>query len=181
MNVHVIVSSQTVPDDWPASRVWDLLRNGVKTVLNPPGAGSLMLYARGLAISKSMLLTDEQLAIIVTNGETGWRSTKNSLSKIETAMNNGLEMLDVSDVYNILHDIQPELASTDILQASESVEDVASRLINSVVDVVYSDQQLGGIEFNPELPELSDDYEPPELTSPLAIKSDIELIERNIN
>ena len=57
-------------------------------------------------------------------------------------------MLDASDVYKILHDIEPELASTDILQASESVEDVASRLINSVVDVVYSDQQLGGIEFN---------------------------------
>ena len=181
MNVHVIVSSQSVPDDWPASRVWDLLRNGVKTILNPPGAGSLMLYARGLAINKSIILTDEQLALIVTNGETGWRSTKNSLGKIETAINNGLAMLDASDVYKILHDIQPELASTDILQASESVEDVASRLINSVVDVVYSDQQLGGIEFNTELPELSDDYQPPELTSPLSRKSDVELIESQLH
>ena len=99
MNVHVIVSSQSVPDDWPASRVWDLLRNGVKTILNPPGAGSLMLYARGLAINKSIILTDEQLALIVTNGETGWRSTKNSLGKIETAINNGLAMLDLSLIH----------------------------------------------------------------------------------
>ena len=53
MNVHVIVSSQSVPDDWPASRVWDLLRNGVKTILNPPGAGSLMLYARGLVSTRA--------------------------------------------------------------------------------------------------------------------------------
>ena len=60
-----------------------------------------MLYARGLFINKSIILTDEQLAIIVTNGETGWRSTKNSLGKIETAINNGLAMLDASDVQDI--------------------------------------------------------------------------------
>ena len=36
-------------------------------------------------------------------------------------------------------------------------------MIKSVTDVVYSEQEFGGIELNSELPNLSDDYEPPEL------------------
>ena len=68
MNVHVVVSSNSLPDDWPASKLWNLLRTGVKTILNRVGAGSLMLYARHLAMQKNIILTDEQLALIVTNG-----------------------------------------------------------------------------------------------------------------
>ena len=33
MNVHVIVSSTTMPKGWPATKLWDLLRTGVKTIL----------------------------------------------------------------------------------------------------------------------------------------------------
>ena len=180
MNVHVIVSSQSMPDDWPASRLWDILRSGVKTILSQPGAGSLMSYARNLAVNKSVVLTDEQLALIVTHGEMGWRATKNSLTKAENAINNGEELLDNSDVYNLLNDIQSESMTVENLMISESVEDVADRLIKSVVDVVYSEQQLGGIEFNTTLPELSDDYEAPELLTDPLIKSDTELIESQL-
>ena len=56
MNVHVVVSAKSLPTEWPASRLWDLLRSGVKTILTPVGAGSLMRYARNLAINKSCLL-----------------------------------------------------------------------------------------------------------------------------
>ena len=33
--------------------LWNLLRTGVKTILNRVGAGSLMLYARHLAMQKN--------------------------------------------------------------------------------------------------------------------------------
>ena len=46
MNVHVIVSSTTMPQGWPATKLWDLLRTGVKTILGAVGIGSLMLYSR---------------------------------------------------------------------------------------------------------------------------------------
>ena len=162
MNVHVVVSSRTSPDEWPASKLWNLLRTGVKTIISSVGAGSLMLYARRLAMQKSIVLNDEQLALIVTSGEVGWRSTKSALDKVESALNNGIQLVDSIDVYKIMNDIQSDEEETVIDLETESVEDIANRLITSVVDVVYSDQELGGIEINTALPELSDDYQPPE-------------------
>lgn len=181
MNVHVIASSRSMPDSWPASKLWDILRSGVKTILSQPGAGSLLSYARNLAVKKSVVLTDEQLALIVTHGEMSWRATKNSLTMVENAINNGVELLDNTDVYNLLNHIQAESVTAENLRASESVEDVADRLIKSVVDVVYSEQQLGGIELNTKLPELSDDYEAPELVIDQLVKSDTEFIESQIH
>ena len=181
MNVHVVVSSNSLPDDWPASKLWNLLRTGVKTILNRVGAGSLMLYARHLAMQKSLILSDEQLALIVTDGEVGWRSTKNGLEKVESAANNGIQLIDSVDVYKVMNDIQTdEEESTTELQ-SESVEDIANRLINSVVDVVYSDQQLGGIEINTELPELSEDYQPPEFDIDSFNSSEKDFVQNHIN
>ena len=163
MNVHVVVSSRSSPDSWPASKLWDLLRSGVKTIINPVGAGSLLLYARRLAMQKSIVLTDEQLALIVTSGNVGWRSTKNAIDKVEASLISGVQVVDSIDVYKIMNDIQSDDEETVTELETESVEDIANRLISSVVDVVYSDQELGGIEIKTTLPELSDDYQPPEL------------------
>ena len=162
MNVHVVISSKSSPDSWPASKLWNLLRSGVKTIINPVGAGSLMLYARRLAMEKSIVLSDEQLALIVTSGDIGWRSTKNAIDKIESALNSGVQLIDSIDVYKIMNDIQSDEEETVTELQTESVEDIANRLISSVVDVVYSDQKLGGIEINTTLPQLTDDYQPPE-------------------
>ena len=162
MNVHVVISSKSSPDSWPASKLWNLLRSGVKTIVNTVGAGSLMLYARRLAMQKSIVLSDDQLALIVTTGDIGWRSTKNAVAKIESALNSGLQLIDSIDVYKIMNDIQSDEEETVTELQTESVEDIANRLINSVVDVVYSDQKMGGIEINTTLPELTDDYQPPE-------------------
>ena len=163
MNVHVVVSSRSSPDSWPASKLWDLLRSGVKTIINPVGAGSLLLYARRLAMQRSIVLNDEQLALIVTSGNVGWRSTKNAIDKVEASMISEIQVVDSIDVYKIMNDIQSDDEETVTELETESVEDIANRLISSVVDVVYSDQELGGIEIKTTLPELSDDYQPPEL------------------
>ena len=181
MNVHVVVSSNSLPDDWPASKLWNLLRTGVKTILNRVGAGSLMLYARHLAMQKNIILTDEQLALIVTNGEVGWRSTRNGLDKVESAVNSGIKLIDSVDVYNVMNDIQSDEEEITTEMQSESVEDIANRLINSVVDVVYSDQQLGGIEINTELPELSEDYQPPEFDMDSFNSSEKDFVQSHIN
>jgi hypothetical protein len=121
-----------------------------------------MLYARRLAIQKSIILNDEQLAVIVTSGDIGWRSTKNAVDKIESAVNSGIQLIDSIDVYKLMNDIQSDGEETVTVLQTESVEDIANRLISSVVDVVYSDQKFGGIEINSTLPELTDDYQPPE-------------------
>ena len=126
-------------------------------------------------------MTDEQLALIVTDGEVGWRSTKNGLDKVESAANNGIKLIDSVDVYNVMNDIQTDEEESTTEMQSESVEDIANRLINSVVDVVYSDQQLGGIELNTELPELSEDYQPPEFDIDSFNSSEKDFVQNHIN
>ncbi|MEC7178182.1 MAG: DnaA/Hda family protein [Candidatus Thermoplasmatota archaeon] len=181
MNVHVVVSSKSSPDSWPASKLWDLLRSGVKTIINPVGAGSLLLYARRLAMQKSIVLSDEQLALIVTSGNVGWRSTKNAIDKVEAALVSGVQVIDSIDVYKIMHDIQTDDEETVTELQTESVEDIANRLISSVVDVVYSDHELGGIEINTTLPELSDDYQPPELDIKALNNSNADFVQSRID
>ena len=163
MNVRVIVSSTTMPQGWPATKLWDLLRTGVKTILGTVGIGSLMLYSRSLTLQKSMMLNDEQLALVVRYGSGGWRTTRNAIEKLETAVRNGVPLTEVSDVYNILNDIETDVQKIVIEDGKDDIESLASRMIKSVTDVVYGEQEFGGIELNSELPNLSDDYQPPEL------------------
>lgn len=181
MNVHIVISSKSSPDSWPASKLWNLLRSGVKTIMNPVGAGSLMLYARRLAMEKSIVLSDEQLALIVTSGDIGWRSTKNAVDKIESALNSGVHLIDSIDVYKVMNDIQSDEEETVTELQTESVEDIANRLISSVVDVVYSDQKLGGIEINTSLPELTDDYQPPEFDVKSLAQSQRDFVQSHID
>ena len=46
LNVHVILSSSSLPEEWPASRLWDLCRGSVNVTIKSPSPGSLMLFAR---------------------------------------------------------------------------------------------------------------------------------------
>ncbi len=180
LNVHVIVTTNSHLDEWPASSLWDVLRGGVKTLISPVGAGSLMLYARQLSIAKNLILNDEQLAMIVTHGNFGWRAAKNSLELIENVSKNGQQIIDVEDIYKVLNNIQSDDEEIIDEIETEKVEDIANRLISSVLDVVYSDHDLGGVEINTELPELSDDYNPPNLDLDTYIKRDRDYVQTHI-
>ena len=63
---------------------------------------------------------------------------------------------------------------------SENVEDIANRLISSVIDVVYSDEEPVGIEITTTLPELSDDYTPPEIDIESFTGKQTDLVEAHI-
>ena len=180
MKVHVVVTARSPPEDWPASSLWDILRGGVRSILSRVGAGSLMLYARKLANQRNLMLSDEQLALIVTDGDISWRGTRSGIDKIEAAIDSGEQLLDTVDVYKLLNDIHSD--DEDYLEEaeSESVEDIANRLISSVIDVVYSDEELGGIEITTKLPELSDDYTPPEIDIESFIGKQTDLVETHI-
>ena len=126
------------------------------------------------------MLSDEQLALIVTDGDISWRGTRSGIDKIEAAIDSGEKLLDTVDVYKLLNDIHSD--DEDYLEQSksESVEDIANRLISSVIDVVYSDEELGGIEITTTLPELSNDYTPPEIDIESFIGNQTDLVEAHI-
>jgi len=180
MNVHVVVTARSSPEDWPASSLWDILRGGVRSILGRVGAGSLMLFARKLSNERNLMLSDEQLALIVTDGDVSWRGTRSGIDKIESAIDGGEKLLDTVDVYKLLNDIHSDDEDYHEESESESVEDIANRLISSVIDVVYSDDEIGGIEITTKLPELSDNYTPPEIDIESFIGKQTDLVEAHI-
>ena len=118
MKVHVVVTARSSPEDWPASSLWDILRGGVRSILSRVGAGSLMLYARKLSNERNLMLSDEQLALIVTDGDISWRGTRSGIDKIEAAIDSGEKLLDTVDVYKLLNDIHSD--DEDYFQQSKS-------------------------------------------------------------
>ncbi|MBR95350.1 MAG: hypothetical protein CMA81_00810 [Euryarchaeota archaeon] len=180
LNVHVILTSSSLPEEWPASRLWDLCRGSVHATIKSPSPGSLMLFARRRSIALNIVLDDAQLATIVTHESPGWRSTKSNLEKVANAISSGESIVDAHDVSSILSDVplDSQLRHDDIVR--ERVEDVAQRLISSAVDVVYSDNEIGGIELTSDLPTLTEEYEPPNWDEEDLSKSQIDLVEKHV-
>ena len=180
LNVHVVLTSSCSPGEWPASRLWDLCRGSVQTTIKQPSAGSLMLFARRKSISMNIVLDDSQLATLVTHDALSWRSTNSNLEKLAASIRGGEQIVDAHDVSSILSDIplDSQMEHDEIVR--ERVEDIAQRLISNAVDVVYSDHELGGIELTSELPELTEDYEPPNWGTEELSSSQVDLLERHL-
>ena len=162
MGVHVLLSSHSEPKTWPTSRLWELTRHAASVHLGTPKPASMVLYARNLAQKKGLLLDDGQLASIVLQDTVSWRATKANFDLVALALQSGRNILDGDDVTSLLSNhVEDE---TLVAIERESVEDIATRLVSSAVDTVYSDSVHGGIELYSQLPEIGDDgYQPPEL------------------
>ena len=180
MNVTVVLASKILPDKWVASRLWEICRSSAKSILTKPGANSLMIYARKLAMQSNLILDDSQLAALVTHEQPSWRSTISGIEMIKIASDSGESILNANDVKSVLSGISVKDITEQEVSQEESVEDIANRLINSVVDVVYSEAKLGGIEIHSELPELSEDYHPPNLDLETFIADEDDILARNV-
>ena len=161
MGVHVLLSSNSEPDVWPASRLWELTRHAASVHLDTPKPASMVLYARNLAQKLGLMMDDGQLSSMVFQDTVGWRATKANFDLVALALQSGEKILDAEDVTALLSnqmDTRKDLAPN----VRENVEDIATRLVTSAVDTVYSDAVLGGIDLYSELPEIGDDlYQPP--------------------
>ena len=173
MGVHVLLSSNSEPDVWPASRLWELTRHAASVHLETPKPASMVLYARNLAQKKSLMLDDGQLTSIVLQDTVGWRATKGNFDLVALALQSGQNVLDGDDVTALLSN-QMEARGPLVTDIRENVEDIATRLVTSAVDTVYSDTVYGGIDLYSELPEIGDDlYQPPAIdTQAMAEESD---------
>jgi hypothetical protein len=139
-----------------------------------------MLFARKKAIEMNIVLDDSQLATLVTHDTLGWRSTKSNLEKLVSSINSGEQIVDAHDVSSILSDVPLDSQFEHDEIVRERVEDIAQRLISNAVDVVYSDNELGGIELTSELPVLSEEYEPPQWDTEELSSSQVDLLERHV-
>lgn len=162
MGVHVLLSSNSEPETWPTSRLWELTRHAAAVHIGSPKVASMILYARSLAQKKGFIFDDAQLKSIVLQDDIGWRATKANFDLVTLALNSGREILDGQDVHSLLSNQSIEESETAPI-VREKVEDIATRLISTAVDTVYSDTVHGGIDLYSELPDIGDDaYQPPD-------------------
>ena len=173
MGIHILLTSNTDPENWPTSRLWELTRNAASVHLATPKPASMVLYARSLSQKKGFMMDDGQLASMVLQDAIGWRATKANFDLVALALQSGREILDGDDVTALLSNQMDEQEST-IPIVRDNVENIASRLITSAVDTVYSDTVHGGVDLYSELPEIgADTYQPPEIdTQAMADESD---------
>tara|TARA_B100001093_G_scaffold224852_1_gene215439 strand:- start:17866 stop:19908 length:2043 start_codon:yes stop_codon:yes gene_type:complete len=173
LGVHVMLSSKSESDGWPSSRLWELTKHAATLHMQSPKPTSMVLFARNLAQKKGLMLDDGQLASIVLHESVGWRSTQSNFDLLALALQSGREVIDGDDVTALLSNHLDEDKPHHHIER-EHVEDIATRLVNSAVDTVFSDTVIGGIDLHSELPIVgNDEYNPPDLNiEEMAAQSD---------
>ena len=164
MGVQVIATSRVDSNEWPARRLWEVMRSATSVWIRKPSSSSLITHLRRNAGGRTLLLDDAMIARIVKHGGGDWRSTDAAFEKVALAVESGERIISGDDVTSILEETPQELTEVELFTEREDLDEIASRVISETLDHVYTGADLAGVELNAPIPELSDDWEIPELT-----------------
>jgi len=164
MGVQIITTSRLDPKEWEASRLWEVMKSATSIWVMEPSAPSMITHLRRKASGRALLFDDSMLATIVKYGESQWRGVDAAFEKIALAIESGERIVSAAHVSQILDNAPKERTRVEDFIEKQNLEDLASRVINDTLDHLYSDKSIGGIELKSELPELSDDWEVPDIT-----------------
>ena len=162
--VQIIATSRVSSDSWQARRLWEVMRSATSIWLKKPSSSSLVTHLRRAANGRTLLLDDSMLANIVKYGQGDWRATNSAFEKIALAIETGERLIDAEDVSRILNDEPVKPDNVERFAERENLEEIASRMIGETLDHVYTNTDIGGVDLKREIPELSDEWEVPELT-----------------
>ena len=164
MGVQIIATSRVDSNEWPARRLWEVMRSATSVWIRKPSSASLITHLRRNAGGRALLLDDAMIARIVKHGGGDWRSTDASFEKVALAVESGERIISGDDVTSILEEVPQEMTEVELFTEREDLEEIASRVISETLDHVYTGKDVAGVELNVPIPELSDDWEVPELT-----------------
>ena len=164
MGVQVIATSRVDSNEWPARRLWEVMRSATSVWIRKPSSASLITHLRRNAGGRALLLDDAMIARIVKHGGGDWRSTDAAFEKVALAVESGERIISGDDVTSILEEVPQEMTEVELFTEREDLEEIASRVISETLDHVYTGKDVAGVELNVPIPELSDDWEVPELT-----------------
>lgn len=164
MGVQVIATSRVDSNEWPARRLWEVMRSATSVWIRKPSSSSLITHLRRNAGGRALLLDDAMIARIVKHGGGDWRSTDAAFEKVALAVESGERIISGDDVTSILEEVPLEMTEVELFTEREDLEEIASRVISETLDHVYTGTDVAGVELNVPVPELSDDWEIPELT-----------------
>ena len=164
MGVQVIATSRVDSNEWPARRLWEVMRSATSVWIRKPSSASLITHLRRNAGGRALLLDDAMIARIVKHGGGDWRSTDAAFEKVALAVESGERIISGDDVTSILEEVPQEMTEVELFTEREDLEEIASRVISDTLDHVYTGRDVAGVELNVPIPELSDEWEVPELT-----------------
>tara|TARA_Y100001958_G_scaffold159695_1_gene162574 strand:- start:12853 stop:14604 length:1752 start_codon:yes stop_codon:yes gene_type:complete len=164
MGVQVIATSRVDSNEWPARRLWEVMRSATSVWIRKPSSASLITHLRRNAGGRALLLDDAMIARIVKHGGGDWRSTDAAFEKVALAVESGERIISGEDVTSILEEAPQEMTEVELFTEREDLEEIASRVISETLDHVYTGRDVAGVELSVPVPELSDDWEVPELT-----------------
>ncbi|MBG46478.1 MAG: hypothetical protein CMB76_08205 [Euryarchaeota archaeon] len=164
LGVQIIATSRVDSNEWPARRLWEVMRSATSIWIRKPSSTSLITHLRRNTSGRALLLDDAMIARIVKHGGGDWRSTDAAFEKVALAVESGERIISGDDITKILEEKPLKKTEVELFTEREDLEEIASRVISETLDHVYTGADIGGVELNTPIPELSDNWEIPELT-----------------
>ena len=156
--VQVVVGGRHALEAFPPSRLSDVLRGSTQTHLDTPQRASLLAFGRWRCTQKNILISDRHLAQLSRMEPASWRAMESRLERLSIAFDQGAVLLDGDDVSDLLDGH----VSKSRADERQRVDDLASQLVGSALDAVYSFATPGGVDLHSPLEAWGeDDYTPP--------------------
>ena len=159
LGIQILATSLTHPDSWASSRLWDVMKNSSTAELSPVSSTSLALHIKRETSVQGLLLEDAHIMYLLEHTGNDWRSVNSSIAMLVNANQKGDVAHRPEDVLRILAN-KPKQEEHVQEKRGTSIT-LASDIVRTATDVIYSDKDIGGIELHStsvDLPE--DDWEP---------------------
>jgi chromosomal replication initiation ATPase DnaA len=159
LGIQILATSLTHPDSWASSRLWDVMKNSSTAELSPISSTSLALHIKRESSVQGLLLEDAHIMYLLEHTGNDWRSVNSSIAMLVNANQKGDVAHQPEDVLRILANKPKQ--EEHVHEKSGTSITLASDIVRTATDVIYSDKDIGGIELHStsvDLPE--DDWEP---------------------
>jgi len=165
LGVHILCTSVTHPQDWPSSRLWELLRYASASTMETASEASLAMHVKHQTSLLGMLLEDAHIMQVLSHTCHSWRGVEAAISMLKDAHERGENIVDLEDVIAVLtgRSVHPTMSNDSTHGPSISL---ASDILKRATDVVYSEVDAGGIELHSTVLDMEeDDWEPTEVSA----------------
>ena len=159
LGIQILATSLTHPNTWASSRLWEVMKHSSTAELSPISSTSLALHVKRESSLQGLLLEDAHIMHLLEHTGNDWRSVNSSIAMLVNANQKGDIAHQPEDVLRILAS-KPKQEEHIHEQTGSSIT-LASDIVRTATDVIYSDKEIGGIELHStaiDLPE--DDWEP---------------------
>ena len=178
LGIQVLATSLTNPDSWASSRLWNVMKNSVQIDLAPISSTSLAIHIKRESSLQGLLLDDVHIMHLLEHTGNDWRSVNASIKMLVNASQKGDIAHEPEDVLRILAN-KPKQEEHGFEQSGINIT-LASDIVRTATDIIYSDKEVGGIELHSTKIDLPDDDWEPKIVSVEELHRANDLIEQHL-